>query len=103
MGSPIGPVRSRTLPSGLNQTLGTLTSAQNTALTLRRTGITTGLKRMISTTRRGDFRMRGLLLAMLVAAGVGLVASADVSAAPINGAAIGNAAAAASPVEQVQH
>jgi len=36
--------------SGLNQTLGTLTSAQNTALTLRRTGITTGLKRMISTT-----------------------------------------------------
>jgi hypothetical protein len=46
--------------------------------------------------------MRGLLLAMLVAAGVGLVASAEVSAAPINGAAIGNAAAA-SPVEQVQH
>jgi hypothetical protein len=40
---------------------------------------------------------------MLVAAGIGLVGSAGVSAAPINGAAIGNAAAAASPVEQVQH
>ena len=47
--------------------------------------------------------MRGILLAMLVAAGVGLVGTAGVSAAPINGAAIGNAATAASPVEQVQH
>jgi hypothetical protein len=47
--------------------------------------------------------MRGILLAMLVAAGIGLVGSAGVSAAPINGAAIGNAATAASPVEQVQH
>jgi hypothetical protein len=47
--------------------------------------------------------MRGILLAMLVAAGVGLAGSAGVSAAPINGAAIGDAANAASPVEQVQH
>jgi len=47
--------------------------------------------------------MRGILLAMLVAAGIGLVGSASVSAAPINGAAIGDAATAASPVEQVQH
>jgi hypothetical protein len=47
--------------------------------------------------------MRALLLATLVAAGVGLVGTASVSAAPINGAAIGNAATAASPVEQVQH
>ena len=47
--------------------------------------------------------MRGILLAMLVAAGIGLVGSAGVSAAPINGAAIGNAADAASPVETVQH
>ena len=47
--------------------------------------------------------MRGILLAMLVAAGIGLVGSAGVSAAPINGAAIGNAANAASPVETVQH
>ena len=47
--------------------------------------------------------MRGILLAMLVAAGIGLVGSAGVSAAPINGAAIGDAATAASPVEQVQH
>ena len=36
--------------------------------------------------------MRGILLAMLVAAGIGLVGSAGVSAAPINGAAIGDAA-----------
>jgi hypothetical protein len=47
--------------------------------------------------------MRGILLAMLVAAGVGLVATAGVSAAPINGAAIGNAATEASPVTTVQH
>ena len=47
--------------------------------------------------------MRGILLATLVAAGIGLVGSAGVSAAPINGAAIGNAADAASPVETVQH
>src|SRR5256714_5376688 len=53
--------------------------------------------------RRGDFRMRGILLAMLVAAGIGLVGSAGVSAAPINGAAINDAANAASPLEQVQH
>src|SRR5437868_14185819 len=53
--------------------------------------------------RRGDFRMRGFLLAMVVAAGIGLVGSAGVSAAPINGAAIGNAASEASPVTTVQH
>jgi len=47
--------------------------------------------------------MRGILLAMLVAAGIGLVGSPGVSAAPINGAAIGNAAAATNPVETVQH
>src|ERR1041384_6586233 len=53
--------------------------------------------------RRGDFTMRGILLAMLVAAGIGLVGSGSVSAAPINGAAIGKAADAARPVETVQH
>ena len=47
--------------------------------------------------------MRGILLAMLVAAGIGLVGSAGVSAAPINGAVIGDAANAPSPVETVQH
>ena len=48
--------------------------------------------------------MRGILLAMLVAVGIGLVGSAGVStAAPINGAAIGNAAEAVNPVETVQH
>ena len=36
--------------------------------------------------------MRGILLAMLVAAGIGLVGTAGVSAAPINGAVIGDAA-----------
>jgi hypothetical protein len=47
--------------------------------------------------------MRGTLLAMIVAAGVGLVGTASVSAAPINGAAIGNAANETSTVEHVQH
>ena len=47
--------------------------------------------------------MRGIFLAMLVAAGIGLAGTASVSAAPINGAAIGNAADAANPVETVQH
>ena len=47
--------------------------------------------------------MRGILLAMLLAAGIGLAGSAGVSAAPVNGAVIGDAANAASPVEQVQH
>lgn len=47
--------------------------------------------------------MRGFLLATLVAAGIGLAAPVGVSAAPINGAAIGNAADAMNPVETVQH
>ena len=47
--------------------------------------------------------MRGTLLAMLVAAGIGLVGTAGVSAAPVSGAVIGDAANAANPVEQVQH
>jgi len=47
--------------------------------------------------------MRGTLFAMLVAAGVGFAGTAGVSAAPINGAVIGDAANAASPVETVQH
>ena len=47
--------------------------------------------------------MRGTLLAMLLAGGVGLVGTIGVSAAPINGSVIGDAANAASPVETVQH
>lgn len=47
--------------------------------------------------------MRGTLLAMLLAGGVGLVGTVGVSAAPINGSVIGDAANAASPVETVQH
>ena len=47
--------------------------------------------------------MRGTLLAVIAAAGIGLAGTAGVSAAPINGAAIGNAANETSNVEQVQH
>ena len=47
--------------------------------------------------------MRGILLAMLVAAGIGLVGTAGVSAAPVNGAVIGDAASTTTPIEQVQH
>jgi hypothetical protein len=47
--------------------------------------------------------MRAILLAMLVAAGVGLSAPAKVSAAPISGLAIGGAATAADTVQQAQH
>ncbi len=47
--------------------------------------------------------MRGIILAMLVAGGIGLAGTASVSAAPVSGAVIGDAANAASPVETVQH
>ena len=48
--------------------------------------------------------MRGTLLAMLVAAGIGLAGTTGtVSAAPINGAAIGAAADQTGAVEHVQH
>ena len=43
--------------------------------------------------------MRGILLAMLVAAGIGLAGSAGVSAAPINGAVDQRCGECASPVE----
>ena len=47
--------------------------------------------------------MRGILSSMLVAAGIGLVGAASVSAAPISGAVIGDAANTTSTVEHVQH
>ena len=47
--------------------------------------------------------MRGTLFAMIVAAGVGLSLPTSVSAAPINGSAIGNAAEGLGQVENVQH
>lgn len=47
--------------------------------------------------------MRGILFAMLVAAGVGLVGSANVSAAPISGPGILAATDATDSVIQVQH
>jgi hypothetical protein len=46
--------------------------------------------------------MRGILFAMLVAAGLGLAGSANVSAAPISGPGILNAAGTMDSVEQVQ-
>jgi len=47
--------------------------------------------------------MRAILFAMLVAIGVALVGSSNVSAAPASGAAIGEAAAATGITGQVQH
>jgi hypothetical protein len=47
--------------------------------------------------------MRGILLAMLVAAGSASAGTSGVSPLPINGAVIGDAANATSPVETVQH
>jgi hypothetical protein len=47
--------------------------------------------------------MRGIFLAMMVAAGIGLAGTAGVSAAPVSGAVIGDAANATSTVEHVQH
>lgn len=44
--------------------------------------------------------MRAIILAVLVAAGIGLVGAANVSAAPINGAAVG---APDSNITTVQH
>jgi hypothetical protein len=47
--------------------------------------------------------MRGILLAMLVAIGIALVGTSNLSAAPANGPAIGSAAIATDVVDQVQH
>src|SRR5258708_35384809 len=53
--------------------------------------------------RSGDFEMRATLLAVVAAAGIGLAGANGVSAAPINGAAIGQAADTTNQVETVQH
>ena len=47
--------------------------------------------------------MRAILFAMLIAIGVALVGTSNVSAAPVGGAAIGEAAAATDIAGQVQH
>lgn len=47
--------------------------------------------------------MRNILLGMIVAAGVGLAGTAGVSAAPISGIPLGEAAAGLSDVQTVQH
>jgi hypothetical protein len=47
--------------------------------------------------------MRNILLGVIVAAGIGLAGTAGVSAAPISGVPIGEAAAALGDVQTVQH
>jgi len=47
--------------------------------------------------------MRAIFLAVLVAAGIGLVGASNVSAAPISGAVIGESANHDSNVTKVQH
>ncbi len=47
--------------------------------------------------------MRAIILAVLIAAGIGLVGTANVSAAPASGASIGEAAQVDTSVVQVQH
>jgi hypothetical protein len=48
--------------------------------------------------------MRGMILAMLLAAGIGLAAVPGTSAAPVtDGAALNDIVAGVQPVEQVQH
>ncbi len=47
--------------------------------------------------------MRTILIAMLVAAGIGFVGTSGSSAAPVTGTGIPDAAAAVDPVDQVQH
>src|SRR5882762_8788111 len=53
-------------------------------------------------TTGGDITMRTTLLAMLVAAAIGLAGTSGVSAVPVNGAVIGDLAKATDPVAQVQ-
>jgi hypothetical protein len=47
--------------------------------------------------------MRAIILAAIVAAGIGFIGTSNVSAAPANGAAIGEGANHNSNVTQVQH
>jgi hypothetical protein len=47
--------------------------------------------------------MRTIMIAMLVAAGIGLAGTSGVSAAPVSGAVIGDAAIATDVVGQTQH
>jgi hypothetical protein len=47
--------------------------------------------------------MRAIFLAVLIAAGIGLVGASNISAAPIGGAAIGESANHDSNVMKVQH
>jgi hypothetical protein len=46
--------------------------------------------------------MRSIFMAVILAAGIGLVGTAGVSAAPISGTAIGSAVDSTSLIEQVQ-
>jgi hypothetical protein len=52
---------------------------------------------------RGEKRMRTILFAILVAMGIGFIGTSGASAAPVNGAAINNAAATIDPVADVYY
>jgi hypothetical protein len=54
-------------------------------------------------TTGGDITMRTILLAMLVAAAIGLAGTSGGSAVPVNGAVIGDLAKATDSVAQIQH
>ena len=56
----------------------------------------------VTVTIEGDITMRTILLAGLVATGIGLAGTSGVSAVPINGTVIGDAATATDHVTQVQ-
>ena len=47
--------------------------------------------------------MRSILIAMLIAGGLGLVGTSNASAAPVTGSAAREAATLLDPVEKVQH
>ena len=59
-------------------------------------------KNVIDPGNEGDVTMRTILLASLVAAGIGLAGTSGASALPANGAAIGDAATTANHVTPVQ-
>jgi len=63
---------------------------------------TTVIEQTTNVTIGGDITMRTILLAMLVAAAIGLAGTSGGSAVPVNGAVIGDLAKATDSVAQVQ-
>src|SRR5438270_13957461 len=74
------------------------------SFTMRREGCG-GVVDSVQAFKRGteEKRMRAILLAILVAIGIALVGTSNLSAAPASGSAIGDAAAATDVVGKVQH